>query len=185
MHREDIIITITISQQIPSGNTFWKILLSHRIGPGGIDLAVLMLFLSTLLLITILSPHSKTSKLLGMRVDYLTLTACTIIFLVPLLGIPPLHSIDRGISLVIAFSMIAVGLNTGKSWGSLLLCIPFKDEKPLIKQVTSSIFCLISDSHHFWGFGSQKAYDISNFSSLWTSDVYTSSNRGQWLTCDG
>jgi hypothetical protein len=141
VHREDIIITITISQQIPSGNAFWNILLSIRIGPGGIDLAVLMLFLSTLLLITILSPHSKMSKLLGMRVDYLTLTACTIIFLVPLLGIPPLHSIDRGISLIIAFSMIAVGLNTGKSWGSLLLCIPFKDEKPLIKQVTSSISC--------------------------------------------
>jgi hypothetical protein len=139
VRREDIIITIIISQQIPIGIPFWNIPLTLRIGPGGIDLAVLMLFLSTLLLITILAPHSKTSKLLGMRVDYLTLTACTIIFMVPLLGIPPLHSIDRGISLVIAFSMIAVGLNTGKSWGSLLLCIPFQDEKPLIKQVTPSI----------------------------------------------
>jgi hypothetical protein len=70
-----------------------------------------------------------------MRIDYLTLISCLVIFTIPLLGIPPLHSIDRSISLIIAFSMIALGLRTGKTWASILLCLTLKDEKPLIKQV--------------------------------------------------
>ena len=57
--------------------------------------------------------------------------------MIPLLGIPPIHAIDRGISLIIAFTMIALGLRTGQIWGSVLLCIPSKDIKPLIKQVSS------------------------------------------------
>ena len=55
--------------------------------------------------------------------------------MIPLLGIPPIHSIDRSISLIIAFSMVALGLRTGKVWASVLLGIPSKDEKTLIKQV--------------------------------------------------
>ena len=84
-----------------------------------------------------------------MRVDYLTLVSCLVIFMVPLLGIPPLHSIDRSISLTIAFSMIALGLYTGKTWGSILLCITLKDEKPLIRQVSRSFLLLMVDIHGY------------------------------------
>jgi predicted neutral ceramidase superfamily lipid hydrolase len=133
----DIIITIIISRQTLFGNALSDGT-NCRIGPGGIDIPVLLLFFTTLSLITILSPHKKISKLLGMKVEYFTLVSCVIIFMIPLLGIPPLHSIDRGISLIIAFGMIALGLSTGKTWGSLLLCIPLKDEKPLLRHVCSS-----------------------------------------------
>jgi hypothetical protein len=145
VHLEDIIITIITSKQTLFGNARSD-KTNYRIGPGGIDMPVLFLFFTTLSLMTILSPHAKTSKLLGMKVEYFTLASCVVIFMVPLLGIPPLHSIDRGISLVIAFGMIALGLSTGKTWGSLLLCIPFKDEKPLLRHVSSPFPALTSDS---------------------------------------
>jgi hypothetical protein len=177
--QEDIIITIITSKQTLFGNALSDGT-NYRIGPGGIDIPVLLLFFTTLSLIMILSPHAKTSKLLGMKVEYFTLVSCFIIFMIPLLGIPPLHSIDRGISLVIAFGMIALGMRTGKTWGSLLLCIPFKDEKPLLRQVSSSFSALTSDSQYQMCFGSQKVYDISNHTSFRTSDVYTSHYWGRW-----
>jgi hypothetical protein len=140
VHLGAIIITIITSRQTLFGNALSDGT-NHRIGPGGIDIPVLLLFFTTLSLITILSPHTKISKLLGMKVEYFTLVSCFIIFMIPLLGIPPLHSIDRGISLIVAFGMITLGLSTGKSWGSLLLCIPLKDEKPLLRHVCSSFLC--------------------------------------------
>jgi divalent metal cation (Fe/Co/Zn/Cd) transporter len=108
----------------------------NRVSAGGVDVPVLLLLLSTLALMTASSSHKKanTSRMSG---DYLTLLSCSLILMVPLLGIPPLHSIDRSISLSIAFSMIALGLHTGKTWGSILLCITLKDETALIKQVYS------------------------------------------------
>ena len=105
-----------------------------RVGSGGFDLPVLILFLTTLSLLTIISPSRSRKR--GFRVDYLTLLACVVIFMVPLLGLEYLHSIDRGISLVVSFSMIALGVHTGRTWATILLCIPSLDEKPLLKQVS-------------------------------------------------
>jgi hypothetical protein len=81
-----------------------------------------------------ISPSRSRKR--GFRVDYLTLLACVVIFMVPLLGLEYLHSIDRGISLVVSFSMIALGVHTGRTWAAILLCIPSLDEKPLLKQVS-------------------------------------------------
>ena len=106
------------------------------VSPGGIDVPVFLLFLSTGYLVSTLRPHARTSRLLGVRVDYLTLISTFVIFMIPLLGIPPIHAIDRSISLILAFTMIALGFRTGQIWGSILLCIPHKDDKPLIKQVS-------------------------------------------------
>jgi hypothetical protein len=86
-----------------------------------------------------LSPHAKTSKLIGIRVDYLTLASCIVIILIPLLGLPSRQIIDRALSLLISFIMIAIGLTTGKVWGSILLCIPSKDQKVLIKNVSPNV----------------------------------------------
>ena len=113
--------------------------LIERISPGEIDIPVLLLILSTIYLVTSLSPHAKTSRLLGLRVDYFTLVSCLVIFVFPLLAIPSSQSIDRGIALSIALCMIALGLNTGRIWGLILLCIPCKDEKSLVKQVGSPV----------------------------------------------
>jgi hypothetical protein len=90
-----------------------------------------------------LSPHAKTSKLIAIRVDYLTLAFCIVIILIPLLGLPSRQIIDRALSLLISFIMVAIGLTTGKVWGSILLCIPSKDEKTLIKNVSPSYFVCV------------------------------------------
>lgn len=93
------------------------------------------MFLATVALLAGLAPHAKSSRLLKVRIDYLTPLSCFVIFMIPLLGVPPLHSVDRGIAIAIAFSMVGLGLAMGKSWGSILLCMSSKDEIPLIRQV--------------------------------------------------
>jgi hypothetical protein len=55
--------------------------------------------------------------------------------MIPVLGVPPLHSIDRAISLCISFAMMVVGMRMGKKWGEILLCHSPGDEKMLMKQV--------------------------------------------------
>ena len=109
------------------------------VSPGGLDLPVLLLGVCTAYLMRMLSPHAKTSKLIAIRVDYLTLAACIVILLIPLLGLPSRQIIDRALSLLISFVMVAIGLTTGKVWGSILLCLPSKDEKSLIKNVSHTL----------------------------------------------
>jgi len=106
-----------------------------RVSAGGIDLPVLFLGLCTVYLIRMLSPHAKTSKLIGIRIDYFTLASCIVIMLVTLLTLPSRQFIDRGLSLLIASIMVAIGLSTGRIWGLILLCIPCDDPKPLIRNV--------------------------------------------------
>lgn len=148
--------------------------LIRRVSPGGIDVPVLLLFLSTLYLTTTLSPHARTSKLVGLRLDYLTLLFTFVIFMIPLLGIPPLHSIDRSISLLIAFIMIAIGLRTGKVWGLILLSIPSKDERYLIKQVSHMQLSLTIDFFSKWSYWTRKSQDVSDNPSIWCSNVHYS-----------
>jgi divalent metal cation (Fe/Co/Zn/Cd) transporter len=106
-----------------------------RVSAGSIDLPVLLLGLCTVYLMRMLSPHANTSKLIAIPVEYLTLTSSIVIILIPLLGLPSRHIIDRGVSLLIAFIMVAIGLSAGRVWGSILLCVPSKDEKTLIRNV--------------------------------------------------
>jgi len=140
----------------------------------------------------------------GFRVDYLTLLACVVIFMVPLLGLEYLHSIDRGISLVVSFSMIALGVHTGRTWAAILLCIPSLDEKPLLKQVSPpaplvspllllvimftlgdyvfvdgvGLACvLISGGSHFGNHGGQKIQYLSNESVNWDRNIYSPRRR--------
>jgi hypothetical protein len=128
--------------------------------------------------VSTLRPHARTSRLLGFRVDYLTLISTFVIFMIPLLGIPPIHAIDRSISLIIAFTMISLGLRTGQIWGSILLCIPSKDDKPLIKQVSSTeIRKLILDLICTWCHWCRETQNVSIDLSIRTSNVYYPSNR--------
>jgi len=106
-----------------------------RVAAGGIDLPVLYLGLCTAYLIKMLSPHAKTSKLIGIRIDYLTLASCIVIILIPILALPSRQIIDRALSLLIAFIMVVIGLAAGRIWSSILLCFPSKDEKTLIRNV--------------------------------------------------
>jgi len=176
--REDTIIITTTLRQTFIGTPLSSKGLTGSVSPGGIDVPVFLLFLSTGYLVSTIRPHARTSRLLGFRVDYLTLISTFVIFLIPLLGIPPIHAIDRSISLIIAFTMITLGLRTGQIWGSILLCIPSNDDKPLIKQVPSrEIRKLIIDLVYTWCNRCRKAQDVSIDLSIRTSNVYYSSNR--------
>jgi hypothetical protein len=110
-----------------------------RVSPGQIGLPVLLVLLTTAFLFVRLGPHARTSILLGFRVDYLSLLSALTIFGLSLLEIPPLRSIDQCVSLLMAAGMIILGLKTAKIWGSILLCMPSRDEKPLIKQVATLV----------------------------------------------
>ena len=95
-----------------------------------IDLPVLILMLTTLWLV-----KTSTKKSALLQIDNLALLACVVILMIPVLGLPPLHSIDRGISLCIAFAMVMIGLQMGQEQARILLCHSPFDERPLLKQV--------------------------------------------------
>jgi len=102
--------------------------------------------LTTLSLVTN-SNHTKSI----LRIDYLTLFACVVILMIPILGVPPLHSIDRAISLCISFAMMVIGLQMGKKSGEMLLFHPPRDEKGLVKQVFPCLMGLTVDLGDWWG----------------------------------
>ena len=125
--------------------------------------------------------------------------------MVPLLGLEYLHSIDRGISLVVSFSMIALGVHTGRTWAAILLCIPSLDEKPLLKQVSppapldspllllvimftlgdydfvdgvcSACVLIFLGGSHFGNHRGQKIQYLSNESVNWDRNIYSPCRR--------